>query len=411
MSLNAVLAGRPAHGSRAERLHPALLRSLTLWLLTRTVLIFVLLRPAEFGSLGDIATYYDWARAAWLDGVVPGRDFAWEYPPGALPFVLLPVVSSGPWSYLVAFSAVLLVLDAGMLLLLSRVARKLGSNLGVGLWLVAPVLLGPVFLERFDLVPAALAALAVVLAATTPACAAALLVAGAFVKVWPIALLPVLLVAARRPLSVVSGSVAAAAGFAALAASAGVFPALSSTFDQQRHRGLQVESIAAVPFLWAGRAGGSRPRYQHGAWEVTTAGSAGVGSVVSLVGLIVIICFCAWLRYGVLRGGHFDLSVAASAVVSVLVVTNKALSPQYLVWLIALVAVAACHRFAHRAQIVASLVVACALTHLVYPLLYTSLLKGDLLPLLVLSGRNALLLVLAALLILASAPSPSPTDA
>ena len=73
-------------------------------MLTRTVLIFVLLRPAELGSLADIATYYDWARAAWLDGVIPGRDFAWEYPPGALPFVLLPVVSSGPWSYLIAFS-------------------------------------------------------------------------------------------------------------------------------------------------------------------------------------------------------------------------------------------------------------------------------------------------------------------
>src|SRR6266542_2824114 len=113
-----------------------------------------------------------------LDGQMPYRDFGMEYPPGALPMFVLPAVAFGDaqdahWSppndagrrYHRAFDSLVLLLTAAMVTLtamslaaLRRRARAQALSLGV----VAstPLLIGHVFVERYDVLPAALTAAA-----------------------------------------------------------------------------------------------------------------------------------------------------------------------------------------------------------------------------------------------------------
>ena len=115
---------------------------------------------------GDVGHYEGFARRI-LDGDVPYGDFSVEYPPLALPaFVAPALVTSTAGDYLFAFK--LLMTGLGVVVLvttgysLGRVrADRTTTLVGLGAIALAPLLLGHVFLNRYDLWPAALIALAV----------------------------------------------------------------------------------------------------------------------------------------------------------------------------------------------------------------------------------------------------------
>ncbi len=132
-------------------------------------------------------------------GEVPYRDFDLEYPPGALPVFWLPTL--GPADhYSSIFEMLMWVCAAAMLVLVVSAADSLGASprrllataVFVGLF---PLLLGTVVLTRYDLWPAALAAaaLAAVLAGRERLGLAVLGIAVA-AKIYPVVLLPVLLI-------------------------------------------------------------------------------------------------------------------------------------------------------------------------------------------------------------------------
>ena len=105
-----------------------------------------------------------------------------------------------------------------------------------------------------------------------------------------------------------------------------------------------------------------------------------------------------------------DVALLGSAVVAVLLVTNKVLSPQYVLWLLAALAAAVGSGAPlprHWKGLVATASVA---TQLLYPAFYGGLLEAEIAPFALLAVRNATLLVLTALLVRA-ALSPRPRDA
>ena len=110
--------------------------------------------------------YQNYGDAMWR-GEVPYRDFAVEYPPGALPFFVLPAykeagnVDSFRQAFETLVAACAAVLLIGMALSLAALrASPLRTFGALALAAVAPLLLGSVILSRFDLWPATLVALA-----------------------------------------------------------------------------------------------------------------------------------------------------------------------------------------------------------------------------------------------------------
>ena len=109
---------------------------------------------------------YERYGSAMDSGQVPYRDFAVEYPPGALPVFVLPALGGAHGdTYRRRFEALMAFLGEAMLVAVAFALVSLGAGkrwllAGLGLAALAPVLLGPVVLSRFDLWPAALTAIA-----------------------------------------------------------------------------------------------------------------------------------------------------------------------------------------------------------------------------------------------------------
>jgi hypothetical protein len=310
--------------------------------------------------------------------------------------VLIPAVDSGPWGYLTAFASVLILVDGLFLAFLLRVNRR-GSQATL-LWLLGPLLIGPLFLERFDLVAAALAASGLELLRRRPAVSAALLTSAAAIKLWPAVLLGLFLPYPDRLRRGAMTATACALGIVAVSAATGVLPAFWSAFVQQRDRGLQVEAVAAVPFLLAQ----AHPAFLHGSWEVTATGGELVALAVSVLGLLAAAgLLLRWRQLGV-RGLPVDPALAGTTLTAVILVCDKALSPQYMIWMLACLAVASLQSFRNRTAITAMTLTACLLTQLVYPLQYTALLHGAVVPSVLLAVRDLLLASIAGLLVRAS---------
>src|SRR5262245_17073470 len=134
------------------------------------------IRPAN-DSGSDLPIYEEDASII-LHGNVPYRDLPIEYPPGALPMFLLPAVMFGdardahgspPTNagrrYHLAFDSLVVLLTAAMVTCtaLSLAALRRPPHVqAISLAVVAsaPLLVGHVFVERFDIWPAALTAAA-----------------------------------------------------------------------------------------------------------------------------------------------------------------------------------------------------------------------------------------------------------
>ena len=119
-------------------------------------------------AVTDIPLYRTYGERV-ADGLVPYRDFPFEYPPGALPALVLPaLVTDSLEAYRAAFVAELAVVGALAVLAFDWALRSSGRRgrdrlVVLAVVAVVPVLLGGVILTRFDLVPAALVAAAVAL--------------------------------------------------------------------------------------------------------------------------------------------------------------------------------------------------------------------------------------------------------
>lgn len=386
-------------------------RTLSLWFLTRTAVVALLIFSVEHANFADVYKQYLWAHGAWHAHVLPGRDFPWEYPPGASVFLLLPGTDGGAAWYFVEFLAETLAIDAAVTLLLHRLSLARGSATGLWIWLLLVPVLGPVIVTRFDVVPAALVATALAVAGGAPVAAAALLTFGVTVKVWPVLILVLLLATtAKRTPAMVATALAGAVALAAFAAT-GVLPAASSTVTNQLHRGSQVESLPALPFLWLHALGGpAKVTYRHSAWEVTARGTDVVALLFSLFGActLVVVFVLTWRASR--TPGFSSLALASATVVCIAVIGNKVFSPQYLLWLLAPLAIAGCRPGVVTRPMIWMVGVAVGLTHAVYPLSYVQLLGGQVVPLLLLTARDAALCLLAWLLMraLVSAASTKP---
>lgn len=365
---------------------------------TRAAPVALTLRPQLYGPeisnpAGDVGRYAAWGTAAIGQGLVPYRDFDVEYPPGALPFVLVPAVLGGGTFSAAAFVGLMVVVDLAAFVLLAAWSRRTGIWAGAAAWLTLPPALGVLLYGRLDLLPAVALLVALERAHARRWTAGGVwLGLGAAAKLVPGLFLPVVAVAAgRRRWRLLAGA-AIGGAMAWLPYAADTSQLWHDVVGYHAARGVHLES------LWGSLLNLARLRgapvtllYEHGAFGITGTGAGlMVGVSAALVaGVVVASGAVATVRW---RGrpwrARVELAVAVTATMALLLVTTRVFSPQFVVWLLAAAAAALTVTPGLWRWLLPALAAVVVLTVLEYPLGFDLLRQGVTWPALVLVGRN-----------------------
>lgn len=368
--------------------------------------------------MGDVVLVYEpWSTSAATGGTIMGVTEPWVYPALALvpmliakgiAVLLAPIL--GGSAYLVAWAVLVTAVDAlGMAVLLAG-RRSIARRRAAWFWTAAIVLLGPIAMYRIDAIAVPLTITAGVWLFSRPAVAGALLAVGAWIKVWPGAILLAAIVLLRRRLRMLAAALVVTAAVAGLVLLLGGGRFLLSFLTEQTGRGLQIEAVAATPFLWSAVAGRHWIEYSS---EILTfqIGGPGTGLVadlltplMALVVLAVAALAVLWLRDG--ADPVRLLPPTAMALMAALIICNKVGSPQFQTWLLAPVVLWFLYD-RRRAGWPAAIVLAlCALTHAIYPVTYDGLLHAEVLPVALVTARNAVVIVLGVVAVRALMRTP-----
>lgn len=346
----------------------------------------VLLMTGLLGGpgLSDTLVYLGYGERI-ASGELPYRDFAVEYPPGALvPFAVPALISSTNNGFVGAFEALMTLSMGAICALIVLSQRALQASLrrtvwSVGAFLLGALLLGSFILTRFDLYAAAFTLAAVCAILHRRLTLGPILLGLAIAtKIYPAVLLPLLAArawkregprAAFRDTAVTVGAAVVVYLPFVLVAPEGV----ARSVWRQLGRPLQIESLgsgvllalhngAGMPLAWASGSGS-----QNLTGTVATVAS-GVTTIVGAAALALV-----WVRYA--RGdteSQARFAQYAAAAVVAFVAFGKVVSPQFLVWLLAIVVIVPGLRGSVASVL---LVVACGLTRLWFPRMYWELVK------------------------------------
>jgi hypothetical protein len=256
-----------------------------------------------------------------------------------------------------------------MTLLLIR-GRELTNYLPAAIWLATPLVMGPILLGRFDVFPT-LAAVFALLYASSAKKFGSVLAIGALLKVWPILLL---LATPKEMLTRVLLWFALTFGVGSLLL--GIWWDESFSFiSGQRSRGLQIESIAALPYqLWNAGPATVASAFQFGAIEVVAPGTTLISLVATLVGIALLGRLSYWRLFNKLS----EVQPADIALLALLlaIVTSRVLSPQYLVWIFGVLAVCAFNPQPNFRRIFVLIFISSGLGQLIYPGWYVNFQLG-----------------------------------
>ena len=331
--------------------------------------------------MGDVVLVYEpWASSALGGGPIVGITETWVYPQLALVPMLLAAALASPLvlllgvsnAYLVGWAALVVILDAVAFGVLIGRSPSRARRVAAWFWCAALLLLGPIALYRIDAITVPLAVIGGLWLVSRPAIGAALLTIGAWIKIWPGALVLAAVLAARARWRVLLAAVVVTAGVVAALLLLGADTEILGFLTEQTGRGLQIEAVAATPFLWLAVAGAARIEYSFEilTFQITAPGVDVVAAALTPLMAISVLAVSAVGTVKAVRGASFPrlFPPLALTVVTLLIVTNKVGSPQFQTWLIAPVILwLVLDRV--RARTPAVLVLAlCLLTCLVYPI-------------------------------------------
>ena len=349
------------------------------WLATR-LLSLIALTAFERFVVGDVFYYHRKINALFSAGL---DRTLYEYPTPVVWILWLPYGASfgSRVGYLIAFVIFMLALDALFTYALWRATGR-RHDTSIDFWLIFVPLIGPLAYLRFDMLPAVLAGGALLAARRKPWITGALTGLGAAIKLWPALLIGAFMSyrSDRRPAGV--AFVVVGFGLALISLIFGGWSRLISPLTWQSDRGLQIESIWATPLMVARALSPDQwivDMSQYQAYEIFGPGVDAwvmISSIATLLGLAVIILLTV-------RAFRNDGSTPAAigfmvlAIVAIMTITNKTLSPQYLLWIGGPMAALLAYRPEARPdeqpairRISGQVLILALLTQLVYPLFY-----------------------------------------
>ena len=361
--------------------------------------------PAQ--PAGDVVLVYQpWSSAALGGGPVVGITESWVYPQLALMPMLLAQLLAVPFTvalgqqagYLIGWALLVTLCDLlGFAALVGRGGTR-RRRVAAWFWIGALMLLGPIAMYRIDAVTVPVVVAGGLWLAHRPRVGAALLTIGAWVKIWPGAVVVAAIAAGRRSWQVLLSAASVTIVIIGVLLMLGAGGNLLGFLGMQTGRGLQIEAVGATPFLWMVVVGDARIEYSYEilTFQITAPGADLVSTLLTPLMVLVV---AGILVVGALRargGAAWQrlLPPLTLALVTGLMVTNKVGSPQFHTWLIPPVILWIVFDRV-RSRTAALLVLAlCALTFTIYPLTYDQLLRAEALPVLLLTARNLLLVVL-----------------
>ena len=364
----------------------------------------LILDTVEYHRYGD----------AMVNGHVPYRDFAVEYPPGALPAFGLPALGNPGFSlYNREFQILMALCGVGALAAMAATLRALDASLertaaALGFFALSPLVLGSVILYRYDLWPAGLtvAGLAAVLLRRERLGLAAIGL-GVAAKAFPAAVVPpaiayVWRTRGRREALLCLG-IALAVALAVIVPFLALAPhGVWESIVRQSTRPLQIESLGSALLLAAHHTWGLALTMEssHGSQNLVGSLPHAVGSVSSA--LLAVVLVAIWVAAARGPATPERLVRYAAASLTAFVVFDKVLSPQFLIWLLPVVPLVR-----GRRGLVASALLGLALllTQVWFPIRYFDLVAFEAFPSWVLLARD---LVLLALLAVLTAPAREP---
>jgi Glycosyltransferase family 87 len=392
-------------GGRVKRALGALLLLAVGWAAT------LWLAPWSNEEVNDLFVYRVFTEPL-LDGELPYRDVFLEYPPLAAPAIALPgLLGTGEEVFRWAFAGWTFLLAAAVVLLCGALAARTGGDARRALLAAAlmPLLCGALVRTHFDLAPVALLLGALlVLVGGRARTGMAVLGLAAMTKGFPLVAAPVALawLATRVDRRTLVQSAAALLAALALPAAAAVATSPAGAWDAVTYhldRPVQVESLPAsgvllLDELGAGEAESVQSHRSDGL-EHPAAGALAAAGVAALLGVLALLTALAGRTppspEAASPGDGRRLVLASLTAAAAFAALGKVLSPQYMLWLVPLGALA----FAWRLHALAAATAAAAvLTQIEFPARYFDLVGREPFPVAVIAVRN---LVLLAVLVLA----------
>jgi hypothetical protein len=356
------------------------------WSVSRYVLFLiitlVLPYPEGIWLKGDVDLYNFWAKGL-VQGIFPIDDSMWQYPPLAgIVFAIPQWIVGNSLTGFIAFMAIfdLLILITLLITGLNRFNTNSTSTSFYGLsgawfWVLWPIVMGPLTLTRFDVVPTFFALLALIALSNKnvrPYLSGFLLSIGALVKLWPMLLL---VIYPKAVLSKVSASFISTAVLFLLFMSTWSV-GFTNFLNNQSSRGLQVESIAASPFVLAKFLGKNvEYPFQYGSLEVNAQFASQIAVMLNLLTIIVFALILV-LNYQN-RLNYLDLVDKSLVIVMISISLSRVFSPQFWVWIGGLAALALINKETKLKKVIILLTISAFLTQLIYPGQYVQLLSGD----------------------------------
>jgi hypothetical protein len=357
--------------------------------------------PWSDERVNDLFVYRSFA-APVLAGGLPYRDVFFEYPPLAAPAIVIPgIAGTAEDEFRLAFAVWTLVLAGLVVLLCGALAARTAGDRRRALFAaaLAPLACGALLRTHFDFAPVVvvLAALWLV-CADRPRAGLALLGVGALVKGFPLVAVPVVLawlLGGGRRREAVQGALAclavlvAGAGMALAAGPDGAVDAVRYHLE----RPVQLESPVAMVLLGLDGIGAGE------AVSVSSHRSDGLlhpldGAVSALVALALVAVLALLAGLAARDGDRRRLVLASLAAVTAFAALGKVLSPQFVIWVLPLGALA----FAWRLHALAFAVLAAAvLTQVEFPAHYFDVVAREPLAIVLVAVRDLVLLAVLAL--------------
>jgi hypothetical protein len=364
-----------------------------------------------FGSGNQV--YYEHASFI-FQGHPPYRDTVLEYPPLSLVVLLPPMLLAGDtWQYGVWFRYEMLLLDLAALFTIAGLARRLGARpwKALAVYTAGLLAIGSVATQRYDLLPAVLVLWALYsFSRQSYTLSWVALALGAMAKVYPVFLVPLLAIYQlfRRDHR---GLAKGAAVFAAITA-ASLLPwvilspaGMWQSFQYHASRGLQIESTWASALMVMESLGltSLEVEYGHGSINLAsplanTLANIATPAVLAALAMVYLLSLRGWRRLQAGDDAESRHRTASSEMLAwetlailASLVTGRVLSPQFLIWLLPLVALVGGRWLWPLGLLMAAIA---ALTRYIYPIAYSDLMHLEPLAVGLLAARNGLLVVL-----------------
>jgi hypothetical protein len=343
------------------------------WAVTRAWVLLsgfsIIFYPGSEFLFSDVRLY-DWWAGNIADSHFPINDPMWQYPPLAAVVFLAGYLIAGNT---VGFVFLATVADLAIFCLLIQRGREQGNSNPALIWMIAPLVMGPIILGRFDVFVTLAAVVALLYVGQTRRFGMALAI-GALLKVWPL----LLLLAAPKG-TALKAITWFTATFVAGSLLLSVWWNDSFSFiGGQSSRGLQIESVGALPYqIWNAGPSAVTSAFQYGAIEVVATGTQFISLVITLIGIALLGVLFYWRAFGKLNQANpADIALLA---ILISIVTSRVLSPQYMVWVFGLLAVSALRPQAHFRKISVLIFVSAGLGQIIYPWWYINLQQGGVL--------------------------------